>query len=169
MEYYCIMVMTGEEKKFKEAAIKTTKDSFPDIKLFFFERKLRTNQGKIFDAPLFPGYVFLSCEKLTDEILIALRKIDGFCRILKSNVDPTMFQGSSLAELQSFIQKGESWGFSKVEFAEGKPIKVVSGPMMGLEGQIYKINKKKKRITITSSIFPDKKIDLMYEDVRVIN
>jgi len=168
MEYYCAMVATGEEKNFKDEAIKATKEGFPDAKFFFFERKLRTNQGKWFDAPLFPGYVFFQVEKFSTEFFTLLRSVRNFYRVLKTNQDPTKFVGTSLLELQDFIKKGESWGLSKVELEEGKAIKVISGPLLGLEGQIYKINKKKKRITITSSIFPDKKIDLMYEDVQLI-
>ena len=169
MEYYCAMVATGEEKAFKEDAEKAAKDVFPDAKFFYFERKLRTNQGRYFDAPLFPGYVFFQTERFTDEFFLLLKSIKNFCRVLKSNQDPTKLIGASLAELQEYIQKGEYWGLSKVDFQTGKGVKIISGPLMGLEGQIYKINKKKKRITITSAIFPDKKFDLMYEDVRVID
>ena len=116
---------------------------------------------------MFPGYVFLQIDSLSADFLSALRRVKGFYRILRDNLDPTKFQGASLAELEAFIQKGERWGFSKVEFESGKPIKVISGPLAGLEGKIYKINKKKKRITIISSIFPDKRFDLMYEDIAL--
>ena len=168
MEYYCAMVMTGAEKSFKQEAEKASRERFPESKFFYFERKLRTNQGKYFDAPLFPGYVFFQTEKLSDDFFLLLKSIKNFCRVLHSNQDATKLLGAALAELQEYIKKGEYWGLSKVEFQEGKSVKIISGPLMGLEGRIYKINKKKKRITITSAIFPDKKFDLMYEDIRVI-
>ena len=165
MEYYCIMVETGGELEFKKNASDALKADFPSAQFFYFERTLRTNKGIKYDAPMFPGYVFLQIDSLNADFLSALRRVKGFYRILRDNLDPTKFQGASLAELEAFIQKGERWGFSKVEFESGKPIKVISGPLAGLEGKIYKINKKKKRITIISSIFPDKRFDLMYEDL----
>ena len=38
MEYYCIMVRTGEEQSFKERALAALKDKFPDVQFFFFQR-----------------------------------------------------------------------------------------------------------------------------------
>ena len=37
MEYYCIMVKTGEEEKFKKNAMDVLKEQFPSTELFFFE------------------------------------------------------------------------------------------------------------------------------------
>ena len=50
-----------------------------------------------------------------------------------------------------------------------KKIRVISGPLAGLEGNIYKVNKKRKRITIMSSLSPNgKHFDLFYEDVELV-
>ena len=50
-----------------------------------------------------------------------------------------------------------------------KKIRVISGPLAGLEGNIYKVNKKRKRITIMSSLSPDgKHFDLFYENVEPV-
>ena len=85
MEYYCIMVRTGEEEAFKKNAMACLKENFPDVQFFFFQRMMKTNKG------------------------------------------------------------------------------------VGLEGNIYMVNKKRKRITITSSLSPDgKHFDLFYEDVEVL-
>ena len=168
MEYYCIMVVTGVEKSFKKAAEDALKGDFPDARFFFFERTLCRNNGEKFDAPLFPGYVFFQVGELSPAFFLALRKIPGFLRILRDNRDPTRILGIQLDELQSFIQKGERWGFSKLEFLPGKKIKVISGPLLGLEGQILMVNKKKRRITVQSSLFPDKRFDLMYELAEIL-
>ena len=48
-------------------------------------------------------------------------------------------------------------------------IRIISGPLVGLEGNIYKVNKKRKRITIESSLTSDgKRFDLCYEDVELV-
>ena len=92
MEYYCIMVRTGEEEAFKKNAMACLKENFPDVQFFFFQRMMKTNKGECFERPL-----------------------------------------------------------------------------LGLEGNIYMVNKKRKRITITSSLSPyGKHFDLFYEDVEVL-
>ncbi|WP_178842296.1 transcription termination/antitermination NusG family protein [uncultured Treponema sp.] len=166
MEYYCIMVKTGEEKAFKERAIKALKEKFPEVQLFFFQRMLRSNRGEYFERPLFPGYLFLAVEKLSGDFFLLLKKQKDFGRILMDNRNPTVLAGQALEELKIFIHNGEHWGVSKISFLPGQRIKVISGPLLGLEGLVYKVNKKRKRVTILSSLSPDgKRFDLYYEDV----
>ena len=173
MEYYCAMVLTGEEKSFKQAAQASTdsaresKPDFPQSSFYIFERKLHNRRRGWFDAPLFPGYVFFGVEQLTPEFFETLRSIKGFCRILYDNQNPVQITGQALEELQLFIKNGEHWGVSKVLFVPGQKIKAVSGPLVGLEGHIVAVNRKRKQITVQSSLTQDgKKFDLLYEDVE---
>ena len=108
-------------------------------------------------------------EELTTEFFTALRHVKDFCRILRDNANPVKFTGTALEELKLFIHNGEHWGISQVQFLPGKKIRVISGPLDGLEGNIYKVNKKCKRITIESSLTSDgKRFDLFYEDVELV-
>ena len=174
MEYYCAMVLTGEEKAFKEAAaaatrgVTETNPQFPDSKFYIFERKLKNRSRGWFEAPLFPGYVFFGVETLTPDFFETLHSTKGFCRILYDNQHPVKITGPALDELKLFIQNGEHWGISKVLFVPGQKIKAVSGPLVGLEGHIVAVNRKKKQITIQSTLTQDgKKFDLPYEEVEV--
>ncbi len=169
MEYYCIMVKTGEETAFKEKAQDAFLGYYPDPEFFFFQRKLRTNKGKYFDAPLFPGYLFFRIEKLSDDFILLLKSLKSFYRILIDNTQPVQIQGKALDELKLFIRNGEHWGVSKVQFLPGKKVRAISGPLVGLEGNIYMVNKKKKHITVISSLSPDgKRFDLLYEDAELL-
>ena len=48
-------------------------------------------------------------------------------------------------------------------------MRAISGPLVGLEGNIYMVNKKKKHITVISSLSPDgKRFDLLYEDAELM-
>ncbi len=68
MEYYCLMVRTGEEEEFKKKAQKAFGEQACTAELYYFQRTL--------------GYLFFQTESLTPQIMQTLKKIDGFIRIL---------------------------------------------------------------------------------------
>ena len=168
MEFYCVMVKTGEEETFKKAAEEELSESFPECKFYSFQRKLRTNQGKVFDAPLFPGYAFFCIDLLNQKFIEEIKKVRGFYRILYDNNNPVKLYGKALEEMQLFIRNGEHWGISRLQFLPGKTIRAISGPLVGLEGKIIAVNKKKKRVTVQSTLLEDgKRFDLLYEDAEI--
>ena len=167
MEYYCIMVLTGDEKNFKERAINELKELYPMTQFYYFERKLFTKRRGWFLGSLFPGYLFFCVDELTPEFLIKLRKIKGFCRILPDNTSPSKISGVALDELKFLIQNGEVLGLSKVQFIPGQNVKAISGPLKGYEGNVVMVNKKKKIITVRSLLTKDgKTFDLNYEEAE---
>ncbi|MCH5295983.1 MAG: hypothetical protein J1F14_08820 [Treponema sp.] len=167
MEYYCVMVLTGEEKSFKARASEALGNLDPDVRFYFFERSLYTERRGWFLGALFSGYLFFQVRRLTPEILSVLRGIKGFCRILRDNQNPTMIQGDTLQELRFLIDNGEVLGVSRVQFLPGQKIKAVSGPLVGYEGQIKFVNKKKRRVTVCS-LLADGGVtfDLKYDEVE---
>lgn len=167
MEYYCIMVKTGEEKKFKERATKTFQETHPTAQFYFFERKMHTKRRGWFIGSLFPGYLFFGVEELTPDFFFALRKVKGFYRILRDNQNPVKITGDALTELKFLIQNGEVLGISKVKFISGQKVKAISGPFKGYEGNVVMVNKKQKIITVRSLLTKDgKSFDLNYIDAE---
>ena len=167
MEYYCIMVLTGEEKSFKALATDSLKELFPSVRFYFFERKLFNARRGWFNAPLFPSYLFFSIDEMSADFFEKLRKIKGFCRILPDNQHPVQIKGSSLEELKLFMQNGELWGVSTVRFLPGQKIKAVSGPLVGFEGNVVMVNKKRRQITVQSNVTGSPiKFDLKYEEAE---
>ena len=68
-----------------------------------------------------------------------------------------------------FMSHGEVLGISRVQFLEGQKIKVCSGPLMGYEGQIERVNKKRQIITVRSFLTNDSKtFDLKYEQAELV-
>ena len=57
MKYYCLMVRTGEEERFKSGLLKEFGDT-PSLAAYFFKKRMRTNKGQFFEQALFLGYVF---------------------------------------------------------------------------------------------------------------
>ena len=169
VECYCLMVRTGCEAEFKRQATDVLARHGIPATVYFFRRRLRKGRGESFDAPLFPGYLFLQVDSLSAQAFALVRGVRNFCRLLPGNATPQQIRGEALRELELVMRHGEYLGVSRVAFLPGKRIRAVSGPMVGLEGCVYKVNKKRKRITVVSSLSPDgKKFDLLYEDVELV-
>jgi transcriptional antiterminator NusG len=168
MNYYAIQVQTRGEKKF----IRLFKSLYPEaaFPLHFPQRHLDIRKnGKIkpsFPA-VFPGYIFVEAEN--DEEITAcqwkFRKTEGFYRFLKSNRDITPLANGDLEIVLHFIKNnGALAGRSKVYFNEDSRIVVVEGPLMGLEGKIIKVDRRKGRAKINLDLYNDSfTIDLAFE------
>lgn len=164
-----MMVKTGEEEKFKKKALELFEPQEGSVKFYYFQRTLKTSHGIPYEKPLFPGYLFFQIENLTPRVVQTLKKVEGFIRILIDTINPNKILGPQLEELRLFMTHGEHLGISKVEFLPRQNLRVISGPLMGLEGKVYKVNKKRGRITIITSLCnDDRRIDLAFECVQAI-
>ena len=74
MEYYCIMVNTGEEKSFKNRALEQLKETYPLLQIYCFERDMYTEKRGWYKRALFPGYLFIGVEKLTPLFIASIKK-----------------------------------------------------------------------------------------------
>ena len=123
-------------------------------------------------AAVFPGYIFIEAEK--DEILAhqwKFRRTDGFYRFLKSNQNIRPLADRDLELVLHFIKKaGPIAGISRVYFNENARITVVEGPLIGLEGRIIKVDKRKKRAKVKLDLYDDSfAIDLGFEVIGALN
>jgi transcriptional antiterminator NusG len=182
MKYYALQVKTRSEEKY----IKLVKSLHPEINfpLYFPQRKMPIKQkGKIVHslAAVFPGYIFAEIgsnyrEKNypdgensaeSEEILKyqwAFRHTEGFFRFLKSNQNITPLADKDLEVVLHFIKTPGPVGVSKVYFDENSRIVVTEGPLMGLEGKIIKVDKRKGRAKIKLDLYDDSfSIDLAFE------
>lgn len=171
MNYYTLQVRTRSEEKY----IKLFKALHPEIHIpiHFPQRKMDIRrQGKVIPskAPIFPGYIFV--ESADDEEIIrhqwAFRKTEGFFRFLRSNQNICPLSDRDLEIVLHFINKvGPVAGKSKVYFDENSRIVVSEGPLMGLEGKIIKVDKRKGRAKIKLDIYDDSfAIDLAFEVIE---
>ena len=167
MDYYAIQVKTRGEEKF----IRLFKALHPDapFQLHFPRRRIDIRRrGKLYQttAAVFPGYIFI--ENDGENILEhqwSFRRTDGFFRFLRSNQSIRALADRDLELVLHFIKKaGPVAGLSRVYFNEDSRIVVVEGPLMGLEGRIVKVDKRKRRAKVKLSLYDDSfAIDLAFE------
>jgi transcriptional antiterminator NusG len=104
-------------------------------------------------APIFPGYVFLETPEVTKELFMKLRRIPGFFRFLQSNQHIVPLSSGDRELLMHFLAFGEIVDKSAVYFDENNRIKVMSGPLLGLEGFIVKVDRRKGRAKVKLDMF----------------
>jgi transcriptional antiterminator NusG len=145
------------------------------LPLYFPKRRIDIRRKGVVSqstTAVFPGYVFAELED-DDNIYLhqwAFRRTDGFFRFLKSNQNITPLADRDLEVVLHFIRNvGPVAGKSRVYFNENSRIVVVEGPLMGLEGKIIKVDKRKGRAKIKLDLYNDSfSIDLGFEVIGVV-
>ena len=165
VRYYCLMVRTGEEERFKRELLEEFGDE-QRLAAYFFKKKMRTNKGLFFEQALFPGYVFCGIERLDARAVERVKRVRGFLRFLASNTDIRPLAGENLSVFENFLRCGENLGLSRLKFAPGRRIIVSDGPLRGLEGNIMAVNKRQRRVTVRLDMMGSvSRVDMCYEDV----
>lgn len=169
MTYYVIRVTPRGETKFIAMAHSLMAEAGAEL-VFPRRRMTQTKRGKRIEAevPLFPGYVFLKVNEIDVDLYWKLKRIDGFLHYLKQGHSLSELSDRDLEILKHFLSFGEVIDKSRVFFNEEQRIHVVSGPMEGLEGQIIKVDRRKKRAKILLNFRnANFYIDLGFEDITL--
>lgn len=151
MDYYVVQVSTGKEKNFIEDAEFKNKFDELSYSIVFPQRILKIRKaGKVTEKqlPVFAGYLFVGADEISKELYQHLKKCKGFYRFLPNNQEPRFLAGRDLEILNQFISFGGLAKISQVVFDENDRIKVIEGPLSGLEGYIVRVNKRKGRATV---------------------
>jgi len=152
--WHVIQVIGGQETKVVE---KIQSKSFHA----FIPKRVRIlrKQGKIerIEEPLFPGYVFIETDKEYTHFRLHLEKhirpVKGVIRLLKHDNEGLE---TILPHERMFIERftdTDKLVQPSIGFIEGDRIVVTSGPLMGQESLIRKINRHKRTAELEISMF----------------
>jgi transcriptional antiterminator NusG len=140
------------------------------IPFYFPQKRLDIKRGgriKQSTSAVYPGYIFIEADNDGQLLshLWAFRRTKGFYRFLLSNQEIIPLADRDLRLVLHFIKNtGPVAGRSKVYFDENSRIIVMEGPLLGLEGRIIKVNKRKGRAKIKLDLYDDSfSIDLAFE------
>ncbi len=167
MKYYVIQVRARREEKYLSRARELAED---DAEFFWPRRELRIRKRGAWRetvAPVFPGYVFLAAPGLPVPLYRKLKAIPDFARFLADNRNVTPLSGRDLELVRHFLSQGEVLKKSLVTFEADQRIRILQGPLKGLEGMIVKVDKRKKRIKVRLELYSDSfSIDFGFESVE---
>ncbi len=156
MSFYVIGVQPSKEERFLSIA----RDRIPiETAQFHWPRRKLTIRkgGKRMEslAPVFPGYIFLQTEAITDSLFATIKRLPGFYRFLESNDRIRALSGDDLELVTHFVHFGDVIGKSKVTFDENSRIEVKEGPLSGLEGRIVKVDRRKQRAKVRLDLYQE--------------
>lgn len=170
MNFFAIQVMSGREDEFLQFISKSRPDvPFHHIKKKVMIRKLGKTLPQV--SSVFPGYLFFQWDgdEISPALISSIRKTKNYIRFLPASdrIAPLTSQDAEI--IRRLLSLGRELGPSLVTFDENNRIKVINGPLMGLEGSIVKVNKRKRRAKVAldmndSPIF----FDLSFEVLEAV-
>ena len=123
--------------------------------VFYYEEKQRREgQWKIFKKILFPGYIFVRTDAL-EALYLELQKVPETTKLIGTGREIIPLNQRELKFLERFVQKV---GTEKiVPMSEGiicgSRTVITSGPLMGMEGYIRKIDRHKRKAWLEVDMF----------------
>ncbi len=142
--WHALFVTTGHEDKVKKAIEATFKD---EIKSIVPKRELRERKsGKwhIVKRTLFPGYVLIK-GKITIETYYRIKEIPMLANLLKDESGPLKIEEKELEVLNILLKNGEENIGISTAYKEGQKVRIIDGPLVGLEGHIQSVDTRKGR------------------------
>lgn len=157
LQWFVLRTLVGKEEKIAFLF----EQLFHDIKIIFPKRKLSwRKKGKIFDIikPLFSGYLFVSAnnERIRElNLWLQFQKIDAWLVQFGNLLIPITTEEMQL--IQQLMCNRDIIERSEV-LKIGEKIRIVSGPLVGMEGIVEKYSKRNRRVIIKVTIGGEEKL-----------
>ena len=152
--YYVVQVKTGKEQQAIEDILKNKPDD-PTFEVFAPYRKMKRKYKGVEREVIercFPGYVFVQTEDVK-ALFIQLYWTPGFTKLLGREADTNNFvpldkDESRMVDILYSSENDRITEISDIQVKEGEMVRVLDGPLVGLETQIKKVNLHKRKVTI---------------------
>ena len=152
--YYVIHVRTGKEQDAINDIMKNKPDDASFDVFAPYRKSLRKYKGVMKEVVerCFPGYVFVETDDVK-RLFFELYWIPGYTRLLGRDGDTYNFvpldkDESRMIDILYSKNNNRITEISNIEVKEGEMIRVLDGPLFGLETQIQKVNLHKRTVTV---------------------
>ena len=152
--YYVIQVKTGKEQKAIEDIMKNKPDDESFEVFAPYRKAIKKFHGveKEVKERCFPGYIFVN----TDDAKALFKQLyftPGFTKLLGREADTENFvpldqDESRMIDILYSPNTNRITEISNIEVKEGEMIRVLDGPLVGLETKIKKVNLHKRTVTV---------------------
>lgn len=162
MRWYVLQVMTGRETAIKEKLIESLSGVHALAPRRIITERRRGTLTEVIRV-LFPSYIFVQI-KLDEINYYTVKELPGVFGFLGAQ-GPEPVPDEQMANVLRWCGGDELVGLSRVEL--GKQIRVIDGPLKGMEGRIIRIDKRKGRAKVRLTLFrEEKEIDLGIEVIQ---
>ena len=152
--YYVIQVKTGKEEQAIEDILKNKPDDASFDVFAPYRKSLRKYKGVMREVVerCFPGYVFVETNDV-QRLFKQLYFTPGFQKLLGREADTDNFvpldkDESRMIDILYSANNNRITEISNIEVREGEMIRVLDGPLSGLETQIKKVDLHKRTVTV---------------------
>ena len=152
--YYVIQVKTGKEEQAIEDILKNKPDDASFDVFAPYRKSLRKYKGVMREVVerCFPGYVFVETNDV-QRLFKQLYFTPGFQKLLgreegTENFVPLDKDESRMIDILYSASNNRITEISNIEVREGEMIRVLDGPLAGLETQIKKVDLHKRTVTV---------------------
>lgn len=107
----------------------------------------RGRVGRLEEAPVFPGYVFIH-SPLTKEVWLTVKKTTGVVRIVGYGEGPTPIPDHEIESLRTVLEV-QPVVVGHPRLRAGHRVRVVRGPLAGVYGTLVSIARNRHRLVIS--------------------
>ena len=155
--WYVLFVKANQEEKVKKILEKEVGDEYQFIVPTRELKERKNGKWRFVKRKLFPGYILIK-GILNIEIYYKIKKVNGIIKLLSSENEVLTVDESELRVLKILIDNdGNNIGISRL-YKENDGVKIIAGPLMGLEGQIVKVDSRKGRAKVSLSFMNEERI-----------
>lgn len=152
--YYVIQVKTGKEQQAIEDILKNKPDDASFDVFSPYRKSFRKYKGVMREVVerCFPGYIFVETNDVK-RLFKQLYFTPGFQRLLGREAETENFvpldkDESRMIDILYSVNNNRITEISNIEVKEGEMIRVLDGPLVGLETQIKKVNLHKRTVLV---------------------
>ena len=140
-QWYIWYTKPRAEKKVKERLEAKGEEVFLPV---YKELRQWSDRKKWIESPLFSGYIFVrSLSSKFDSIAFT----EGVLNFVRYNGKPAMLRLEEVEEIKLLLSDYQSIEVDDAMFHHGEQVKIIAGPLQGLEGEIIN-HKGKKRLAV---------------------
>lgn len=150
---YVVQVRSGTEHNIRIQCNKKIPDTIMERCFipYYEEKKKQNGTWNTLQKVLFPGYIFMITEDV-EKLFFHLKTIEGMTKLIGTGQDIIPLKEEEITFLKRF--GGEEQIVSMSEgIIEGTQVIITSGPLMGMEGLIQKIDRHKRKAWLDLELF----------------
>ncbi len=151
--WYVVQVRSGTEHNIRIQCNKKIPDAIIERCFipYYEEKKKQNGTWNTLQKVLFPGYIFMITEDV-EKLFFHLKTIEGMTKLIGTGQDIIPLKEEEITFLKRF--GGEEQIVSMSEgIIEGTQVIITSGPLMGMEGLIQKIDRHKRKAWLDLELF----------------